>query len=52
LQLQEHFLAASGIFLAEYLRIDRWLPVHRLVVSFENRTFADAIVGREHNHIG
>ena len=47
LQLQEHVFEASGIFLAEYLRIDRGLSVHRLVVSLEDRTFADSVVSRE-----
>jgi hypothetical protein len=33
--------------LLEHLRIDRGLPVHILVISLEDRTFTDAIVGRE-----
>jgi hypothetical protein len=33
--------------LLEHLRIDRGLPVHILVISVEDRTFTDAIVGRE-----
>jgi hypothetical protein len=37
LQLQEHVFEASGIFLAEYFDIGRGLPVHRLVVSLEDR---------------
>jgi hypothetical protein len=52
LQLQVHVFAPSGIFLAENLGIDRGLPVHRLVISFEDRTFADAVVGRELDALG
>jgi hypothetical protein len=52
LQLQEHVFETSGIFLAEYFDIDRWPPVHRLVISLEDRTFADPIVGRELEALG
>jgi hypothetical protein len=46
------FFAASRIFLAEDLGIDRRLLVHRLVISLENRAFAEAVVGRELDAIG
>src|ERR1700674_1420675 len=52
LQLQEHVFAAGGIFLSEYLDIDRGLPVHRLMISLEDRTFADVIVSPELDALG
>jgi hypothetical protein len=52
LQLQVHVFEASGIFLAEYRRIDRRLPVHHLVISLESCAFAEVIVGWEHDDIG
>ncbi len=52
LQLQVHFFAASRIFLAEDLGIDRRLLVHRLVISLENRAFAEAVAGGELDAIG
>jgi len=51
LQLQVHFCHASGIFLSEYLSINRRLPIHRLVIGLEDRTLTDAIVGRENDEI-
>jgi hypothetical protein len=47
LQLQVHFFATSSIFLAEYLGIDGRFQVHRFVISLENGTFAEAVIGRE-----
>src|SRR5579862_2347255 len=52
LQLQVHFFAASRIFLAEYLGIDRGLLVHRFVIGLENGTFAEAVIRRELDAIG
>src|SRR6266446_6946012 len=52
LQFQVHVFEASRIFFAEYLRIDRRLPIHRLVICLENRTFADAVIGRELDAVG
>jgi hypothetical protein len=53
LLVQVHLFAASRIFLAEYLGIDRRLPVRRrLVISLENRTFAEAVIDRELDAVG